>query len=111
MHRICAGGERNRSDQDYFVGRQASCARRCYFSREFGCAGRTPACYRCCGGVAVHAIADHCIVELIVNNATAFVVYAYPKTTTGNVGLSGLPATATGAGTIDVWTLKTANNQ
>merc|ERR1712166_1192940 len=37
------------------------------------------------GNSAVHAIADHAIVELIVNNATAFVVYAYPNTTTGNV--------------------------
>lgn len=56
------------------------------------------------GGWTVHAIADHAILELIVNNATAFVVYVYPTTSAGNVAVTGQGAAA------KVWALKTANN-
>ena len=46
---------------------------------------------------------DHSIVELIVNNETAFVVYAAPASDTGNVKSDA-------AASLDVWTLKTAND-
>ena len=62
------------------------------------------------GGWQVHAYVDHSIIELIVNNDTAFVVYATPKSaaTKGEVRLSGLPSAADAA-TLDVWKLKDAN--
>lgn len=56
------------------------------------------------GEWSIHAIVDHSIVEVIVNNATAFVVYAAPEPTcAGQVVLSG-------DGQLDVWTLAAANN-
>ena len=54
------------------------------------------------GGWTVHAIADHAIVEVIVNNATAFVVYAAPTAASGDIVVHG--------GRADVWTLDDANN-
>lgn len=58
----------------------------------------------------IHLIADHSIVEVIVNNATAFVVYALPATTSaGHVRLVGVPANATGA-VLDAWPLADAGH-
>lgn len=54
------------------------------------------------GAHSVHAYVDHAILELIVNNETALVVYAAPSSSAGKVQSSG-------AATLDVWTLKTAN--
>ena len=56
------------------------------------------------GQWSIHAIVDHSIIEVIVNNATAFVVYAAPESTCpGQVLLSGI-------GQLDIWTLAAANN-
>jgi len=58
------------------------------------------------GGAAVHTAhvyVDHSIIELIVDNETALVVYAAPASGTGNVRL-------TGGGSLDAWTLRNANN-
>jgi len=58
-------------------------------------------------GLQVSAVADHSILEIIVNSATAFVVYAYPDDATfDEVALVGV---TTGA-TLDVWSLMPANN-
>ena len=54
----------------------------------------------------VHIYVDHSIIELIVDNTTALVVYATPASGTGNVQLT---AGAAGA-SLDVWTLRNANN-
>ena len=53
-----------------------------------------------------HIYIDHSIIELIVDNTTALVVYATPASGTGNVQLT---AGAAGA-SLDVWTLRNANN-
>ena len=53
----------------------------------------------------VHVYLDHSIVEIIVNNETALVVYAAPSSATGNVRLSAAPGAR-----LDVWALKDANN-
>jgi len=62
------------------------------------------------GGWDVHVYVDHSVIEVIVNNETAFVVYGAPSeaSTQGNVALYGLPSTGQGA-TLDVWKLKDAN--
>ena len=44
------------------------------------------------GGWTVHVYVDHCIVELIVNNVTALVVYAAPGITSAKIDLFGVPA-------------------
>jgi hypothetical protein len=54
----------------------------------------------------VHIYVDHCIIELIVDNTTALVVYATPASGTGNVQLTAGVAGAS----LDVWTLRNANN-
>ena len=54
----------------------------------------------------VHIYVDHSIIELIVDNTTALVVYATPSSSMGNVQLT---AGAAGA-SLDVWTLRDANN-
>ena len=48
----------------------------------------------------MHAYVDHSIIELIVNNDTAFVIYATPKSaaTQGAVSLFGLSGAAGGQG-------------
>merc|ERR1712127_442764 len=53
----------------------------------------------------IHAIVDHCIIELIVNNDTAFVVYMTPsdKDTHGGVQVYGHDGTY-----MEVWTLNDA---
>ena len=59
------------------------------------------------GGWTVSAIVDHSILEIIVNGATALVVYAYPADATfDKVALIGV---TTGA-TLDVWSMMPANN-
>jgi hypothetical protein len=55
------------------------------------------------GGYAIHAIVDRSILEIIVNNRTAFVVYAAPEETA--TGVAG-----TGVSKVDVWALKDAQN-
>lgn len=56
----------------------------------------------------VHAIIDHSIIELIVNNVTALVVYAAPSSpSAGQIKLSG---TSVVKGSMDVWTLASANS-
>ena len=62
------------------------------------------------GGWTVHVYVDHCIVELIVNNVTALVVYAAPGITSAKIDLFGVPAgKGSEAATLDVWELATAN--
>jgi hypothetical protein len=61
------------------------------------------------GGWDIHVYADHSIIEIIVNNATALVVYAAPTTTTGNTHLFG--GFGAGEALLDVWALTSANNQ
>lgn len=62
------------------------------------------------GGWQVHVYVDHCIVELIVNNVTALVVYAAPGITSAKIDLFGVPAgRGSEAATLDVWELATAN--
>merc|ERR1712137_682074 len=58
------------------------------------------------GGWQLHAIVDHCMLELIVNNITAMVVYVSPGENEGQVELFGSDA----SDKLDVWTLATANN-
>jgi len=57
------------------------------------------------GTWTIHAIVDHSILEVIVGNATAFVVYAAPETS--NPGEIKLNAQG---GTLAVWTLAGPNN-
>ena len=59
------------------------------------------------GGWTVHVYVDHSIVEVIVSNTTAFVVYAYPNATAGVVGAVNAPAEGI---RIDAWELADANN-
>ena len=59
------------------------------------------------GGYVVHAYVDHCLLELIVNNATALVVYVAPTERAGRVQLLGMPENPEAAA-LDVWTLKSA---
>ena len=58
------------------------------------------------GGWTVHAIIDHCLIELIVANATAFVVYAAPSPAATDVELSGVEDMRA---SLQVWKLATAN--
>lgn len=68
-----------------------------------------------CGEVAedgwrIHAILDHSILELIVNNATAFVVYVAPASDQAKeVALLGNDATLP-TSAINVWQLDAVNN-
>jgi hypothetical protein len=72
-------------------------------------AGPLPPFELACGGWTVHAIVDHSIVEVIVNNRTALVVYAAPSSaTSGQVGLVG-PASVKAWSSLDVWTLASAS--
>jgi len=62
------------------------------------------------GGWRVHAIIDHSILELIVNNATAFVVYLAPASERATrVSLMGGAAHRDDA-MLGVWQLASANN-
>ena len=54
------------------------------------------------GARTVHAYVDHAILEVIVDNRTALVVYAAPGSATGRI-------TGSGATSLDVYTLKSAN--
>jgi hypothetical protein len=67
-------------------------------------AGPLPPADPTTGGWTVHAYLDHAIVELIVNKATAFVVYGAPAVDATTVEMTGGTA-------LEVWTLKSANNQ
>ena len=59
--------------------------------------------------VLVHAVVDHTIVEVIFNNRTAMVVYAYPPSASAKA--CSLFAVGGGVkGTIETWELKQANN-
>jgi len=61
-------------------------------------------------GWSVHVIADHSIVEVIVNNATAFVVYAVPTSAdAGFVHLVGTPSDPSGA-QLAAWPLADAGH-
>ena len=61
------------------------------------------------GGWHVHVFADHSIVEIIVGNATAFVVYTLPSEQAGAVSLVNLP-TAASAAELRVWPLANASH-
>ena len=56
------------------------------------------------GGYDMHVYIDHSILEVIVNNATAFVVYIAPPENAHSVVLAG-----DASGTIDAWKLAAAN--
>lgn len=71
-------------------------------------AGPLPAAAADGGGWSVHAYVDHSLVELIVNNATALVVYAAPADATAT-GVSLSSNVGDGA-SLDAWTLAAANN-
>ena len=59
--------------------------------------------------ITLHAIIDHSIVEVIYNNRTAMVVYAYPLSASAvAVRLFGVGGGL--KGTIETWELKQANN-
>ena len=61
-------------------------------------------------GWRIHAILDHSILELIVNNATAFVVYVAPASDQAKeVALLGNDATLP-TSAINVWQLDAVNN-
>ena len=63
------------------------------------------------GGWTIHVYADHSIVEVIVNNQTAFVVYAAPASTAADrVRLVGVPASASGA-RLEAWALADAGHK
>ena len=57
------------------------------------------------GGWDVHLYVDHSIIEIIVSNATAFVVYANPTEGAGRVAMIGAPEDPSGA-RLTAWTLK-----
>ena len=60
---------------------------------------------------AIHAIVDHTIIEVIVNNLTAFTVTAHPKSVTcDEVSLFGVDGVAVTA-EMQVWRLRSANNE
>ena len=62
-------------------------------------------------GWTIHAIVDHSLVEVIVNNATALVVYAAPSSANaGRVRLVGAPEDAKRA-SIVAWRLKGAGHE
>ena len=61
------------------------------------------------GGWAVHMIIDHCLLEVIVANTTALVVYAAPAPTASQVSLVGVGEADAGA-ELHVWKLASANN-
>jgi sucrose-6-phosphate hydrolase SacC (GH32 family) len=59
--------------------------------------------------ITLHAIIDHAIVEVIYNNRTAMVVYAYPPSAAAKAcSLFGVGSGV--KGTIETWELKQANN-
>merc|ERR1712039_87280 len=59
--------------------------------------------------VTIHAIVDHSIIEVIVNNQTALTVYVTPSSNTSvGVELYGLSEKVTGD--VQVWELAAANN-
>ena len=58
-------------------------------------------------GWTVHAYVDHAIIEVIVNNVTALVVFAAPSDSTGTAALVGVE-TVSGA-RLDAWQLASAN--
>ena len=61
-------------------------------------------------GWTIHLIADHSIVEVIVNNATAIVVYTAPQSpTAGRVSLIGAPSDAADA-VLEAWPLANASH-
>ncbi len=58
-------------------------------------------------GWTIHAIVDHAIVEVIVNNYTALVVYATPEDATGTAQLLGVDGVQ--GASLDAWELASAN--
>jgi len=57
------------------------------------------------GGWRIHVMVDHSMIEVIVNNATAFVVYAVPASESATqVAVLGK------GGSAEVWPLRSANN-
>ena len=61
-------------------------------------------------GWCIHVYADHAIVEVIVNNATALVAYAAPSSAAaGEVALVGMPVDASEA-SLKVWALRDAGH-
>ena len=61
--------------------------------------------------VNIHAIVDHSIIEVIVNNRTAFTFYTKPTAASAQfAGLYGMSAGNNVTGTLDMWKLKDANN-
>ena len=63
------------------------------------------------GAWTIHVYADHSIVEVIVNNRTALVVYAAPASTAADrVHLVGVPASASGA-RLEAWALADAGHE
>lgn len=57
----------------------------------------------------VHAILDHAILELIVNNITALVVYVAPSANASQVELIGAGSRQRVLGKLDVWRLSSAH--
>eukprot|EP00930_Biecheleria_cincta_P099284 TRINITY_DN90919_c0_g1_i1.p1 TRINITY_DN90919_c0_g1~~TRINITY_DN90919_c0_g1_i1.p1 ORF type:complete len:560 (-),score=74.14 TRINITY_DN90919_c0_g1_i1:215-1810(-) len=61
-------------------------------------------------GWNIHAVIDHCILEVIVNNVTALVVYVAPSPDSGHVELFSGDAQSSSVDKLDVWTLKSAKH-
>ena len=59
-------------------------------------------------GWTMHVYVDHAVIEVIVNNETALLVFTAPADETGNAQLVGV-SNAAGA-TLDAWQLASANN-
>jgi hypothetical protein len=72
-------------------------------------AGPLPAPNSKTGGWDMHVYCDHSIIEVIVNNATALVVYAAPASNMGYTKLVG--EFSAGQAHLDLWELASANNQ
>ena len=70
-------------------------------------AGPLPASSRT--GWSIHVYVDASVIELIVNNETALVVYATPSASAGRVALLGTPADASAA-SLSVWPLQAPNH-
>ena len=56
-------------------------------------------------GWEVHVIIDHAILEVIVSNVTAFIIYCEPSEEAGRIALIGQPLDPTGA-TLRAWPLR-----
>ena len=71
-------------------------------------AGPLPAADAGSGGWTVHAYIDHCIIELIVSNATALVVYAAPSEAASEVALKNVQDSAA---SLEVWRLASIDTE